>query len=218
MTACLPDRIARATPSAPNGLAGEVEAEPTFRVLALVGSLRANSFNRRLAAACAELLPDGAELTIFPSLGEIPLYDEELDTDPPPSPVRALREALVNADALLVVTPEYNYGVPGLLKNALDWASRPVAASPLRGLPTGIVGASPGTVGSARAHAQLRELFAVTRTPVLPHPDVLVPFVQQRFDGERFTDEPLRALLRQYLAELEAWARLIAPRRAVRAR
>lgn len=187
-------------------------ADATVRVLGIAGSLRVRSYNRALLRAAAELAPDGLTIVEFSRLAEIPPYDGDLDPpDAPeqaPEPVRALRDALRAADALLVVTPEYNYGVPGVLKNALDWASRPPASTPLRDLPAGIMGAATGAVGTARAQLQLRQAFVFTQTYALAAPEVLVSNAAQKFDAElRLADEPTRAFVRDHLVRLRDWAR-----------
>lgn len=180
-------------------------------VLGIAGSLRARSYNRALLRAAVELAPPGLVIHVFDRLGELPHYNEDLD--PPDAPerapesARALRDALRAADALLVVTPEYNYGIPGVLKNALDWASRPPATTALRDMPAGIMGAAPSGVGTARAQLALRESFVWTQTYPLAAPEVLVANAAQRFDAElRLTDEPTRAFVRDHLVRLREWA------------
>lgn len=182
------------------------------RVLGIAGSLRAGSYNQALLRAAAELAPEGMQVEAFARLREVPPYDA--DQDPPdapeqaPEPVRALRDALRAADALLIVTPEYNYGVPGVLKNALDWASRPPATTPLHDMPAGIMGAATGAVGTARAQLQLRQAFVFTQTYPLAAPEVLVSHAAQKFDAEgRLTDEATRAFVRDHMARLLAWTR-----------
>src|SRR5262249_50920674 len=130
-------------------------APAPIRVLALIGSLRKQSLNRGLFHAARELAPAHMTLTSFDALGEIPPYDMDADTQPGPAPVEALRAAVREADALLFVTPEYNYSVPGVLKNAIDWASRPPATTPLRGKPAGMMGVSQGMSGTIRAQLHL---------------------------------------------------------------
>jgi chromate reductase len=138
-----------------------------MRVLGLSGSLRRDSHNRALLRAAAALLPAGAELVEWDRIAELPAYDEDLDGASAPEPVRALREALADADALLVATPEYNASLPGALKNALDWASRPHATNPLRGKPAAVVGASTGLFGAVWAQAEARKVLATIGASVL---------------------------------------------------
>jgi chromate reductase, NAD(P)H dehydrogenase (quinone) len=138
-----------------------------MRVLGLSGSLRRDSHNRALLrAAAAELRPD-AELLEWDRIAELPAYDEDLDTALAPEPVRALREAIADADAILIATPEYNASLPGALKNALDWASRPHATNPLRGKPAAVVGASTGLFGAVWAQAEARKVLATIGAQVV---------------------------------------------------
>lgn len=195
------------------------DATAPVRVLGLAGSLRARSYNRALLRAAVELAPDGLVIDVFDRLGALPPYDEDLDPpDAPeraPEPARALRDALHAADALLVVTPEYNFGIPGVLKNALDWASRPPATTALRDMPAGIMGAAPGTVGTARAQLALRDAFVWTQTYPLAAPEVLVANAAQRFDADlRLTDEATRTFVRDHLVRLRGWALRLRPRAA----
>lgn len=176
-------------------------------VLGIAGSIRTGSYNRALLRAARELAPEGMRIIAFERLREIPLYDEDLDHGSVPSSVTALRDAIRAADALLVVTPEYNHGVPGLLKNAIDWASRPPDTSPLKGKPAAIMGASTGTVGTARAQDQLRQVFVFTKTYALDAPEVLVGNCSQRFDARgRLTDETTREFVRRQLEALIEFA------------
>jgi len=177
-------------------------------VCAIAGSLRRASYNRALLRAAKELAPAGMEIRIFEGIGALPLFDQDLEATGDPAPVRALREAIDEADALLVATPEYNHGVPGVLKNAIDWASRPARGTVLAGKPTAIFGASPGVTGTARAQAQLRQTFVFTDTPVLPQPEVLVYRAQEKFDAEgRLTDERTREFIGKLLLGLAGWTR-----------
>lgn len=138
-----------------------------MRVLGLSGSLRRDSHNRALLRAAAAALPPGAELVEWDRTAELPAYDEDLDAAPVPEPVRALREAIADADAVLVATPEYNASLPGALKNALDWASRPHATNPLRGKPAAVIGASTGLFGAVWAQAEARKVLATIGADVL---------------------------------------------------
>lgn len=131
-------------------------------VLGIPGSLRAGSFNRRLLEEARELAPDGMQVRIF-GLEDLPLYDADLDTDGArPEPVQALKRAIGEADAVLIATPEYNHSIPGVLKNAIDWASRPAGRSPLREKPVAVMGASPGGIGTARAQQHLQSVLLST--------------------------------------------------------
>jgi chromate reductase, NAD(P)H dehydrogenase (quinone) len=138
-----------------------------MRVLGLSGSLRRDSHNRALLRAATAMLPPGAELVEWDRIAELPAYDEDLDAAPGPDPVRALRAAIADADAVLIATPEYNASMPGALKNALDWASRPHATNPLRGKPTAVIGASTGLFGAVWAQAEARKVLKTIGADVL---------------------------------------------------
>jgi chromate reductase len=176
-----------------------------LRVLGFAGSLRAASYNRMLLRAAVELAPEGMTIEIF-DIAEIPLFNEDVEAAGTPPAVEAFREAIRTADALLIATPEYNHGVPGVLKNAIDWASRPPRKSPLAGKPTAVFGASPGATGTARAQTQLRASFVFTDTPALPQPEVLVFRAHEKFDADgRLADEASRAFVRRLLEALADW-------------
>jgi chromate reductase len=130
-----------------------------MRILGISGSLRRDSHNTRLLRAAAELLPPGAELVRFDGLAAVPPYDEDADVEPAPAGVRALRDAIADADALLISTPEYNASIPGVLKNAIDWASRPFPGNVLRDKPVLVIGASTGLFGAVWAQAELRKVL-----------------------------------------------------------
>ena len=130
-----------------------------MRILGITGSLRRDSYNHALLREAAERLPAGAELIEFERLREIPPYDADLETEETPAAVAKLRQAMRDADAVLVVTPEYNHSIPGVLKNALDWASRPAGQSALNGKPAAVVGASTGMFGAVWAQAETRKVL-----------------------------------------------------------
>ncbi|BAH39229.1 MAG TPA: NAD(P)H-dependent oxidoreductase [Gemmatimonas aurantiaca] len=177
-------------------------------VCAIAGSLRQASYNRALLRAAQELAPEGMEIRIFDRVGDLPLFDQDLEAQGDPEPVVAMRRAIAEADALLIATPEYNHGVPGVLKNAIDWASRPPRGAVLAGKPTAILGASPGVTGTARAQSQLRQTFVFTDTPVLPQPEILVYRAHEKFDAEgRLTDERTREFVGKLLVGLASWTR-----------
>lgn len=178
------------------------------RILGLAGSLRARSFNRALLRVAVDLAPGGMTIEIFDRVGEMPLYNPDLDGDRAPEPVRALREAIRNADGLLIATPEYNYSIPAPLKNAIDWASRPANASSLHGKPLSIIGAATGMVGTARAQAALRQCFVFTRSLPLTGPEVLVSKAKEKFDDQlRLVHQETRDFLAQHLVALRDWVR-----------
>jgi len=177
------------------------------RVLGISGSLRAGSHNARLLRAAAELAPAGVELRVWDGLAAVPPYDEDRDgVEPAPLAVAALRRALTDADAVLFATPEYNGSVPGQLKNALDWASRPFATNPLRGKPVAVVGASTGLFGAVWAQAELRKVLTTIGAKVVDA-ELPIPLADDAFaaDGRLVADEHARAL-RELVARLHASA------------
>jgi chromate reductase len=172
------------------------------KILGIAGSLRKASYNRALLRAARELLPATVELEELDLRG-LPFYDGDLEAAGDPEPVAALKHAIREADALLIATPEYNRGIPGALKNAIDWASRPPLASPLAGKPVAIMGASTGRGGTARAQEQLRAALEFSRAAVVEQPEVLVPEAFMRFDehGE-LVDPGIRAELSELIDTL----------------
>src|SRR5262245_31094047 len=146
-----------------------------LKVAGICGSLRAASLNRGLLSAAAELAPAGMEIAIYNRLGDIPPYNEDVFAKGDPEPVADLKNFIANADALLIATPEYNYGVPGVLKNAIDWASRPAGKTPLNRKPAALMGCSPGLGGTIRAQHSLRQSFVFTETHVMSQPEIKVP-------------------------------------------
>jgi chromate reductase, NAD(P)H dehydrogenase (quinone) len=177
-------------------------------VCGIAGSLRRGSYNRALLRAAQELAPSDIDIRVFDRMAEIPPFNQDAEAEGDPEPVQALKRAIGEADALLIATPEYNHGVPGLLKNAIDWASRPARDSVLSGKPAAILGASPGITGTARAQSQLRQAFVFTNTPTLPQPEILVYRAQEKFGAEgRLTDEKTREFVGKLLHELADWTR-----------
>ena len=191
--------------------------DASFTVLGMAGSLGRRSYNRALLAAAAEAAPAGIEVSSL-DLAELPMYNPDFDEHlggggPFPAPVEELVERVSAADALLLVTPEYNWGPSGVIKNALDWVSRPVGASPLFEKPVALAGVSPGPAGTGRAQLQLREHLLSTNSYALQRPVVQVGDGRRRFDSEmRLVDEDVRALLAAQLEALREWARRLAPR------
>jgi chromate reductase len=176
-----------------------------MRVLGLSGSLRRDSHNRALLRAAAAALPPGAELVEWDRLAELPAYDEDLDGAFAPEPVRALREALADADAVLIATPEYNHSLPGALKNALDWASRPYATNPLRGKPAAVIGASTGLFGAVWAQAEARKVLTAIGATVLDR-ELPVGQADEAWDADgSLRDEDQQAALRDLVEELAAF-------------
>ena len=186
-----------------------------MRVLGISGSLRRDSHNSKLLRAAGRLFdePD-VEFVEFDGLKALPPYDEDDDGAEAPAAVTRLREALAGADAILIATPEYNASIPGQLKNAIDWASRPLATNPLRNTPVAVVGASTGMFGAVWAQADLRKALAATGARVVEG-EVAVGHAQDRFDDDGgLTDEniedELREVMRLLTAEVRPAARLAA--------
>jgi chromate reductase len=182
------------------------------RVLGISGSLRRDSYNSGLLRAAADVLPPGAELEFFDGLKAIPPYDADDDLAGGPRPVQRLREAIADADAVLIATPEYNASLPGVLKNALDWASRPHATNPLRGKPAAVVGASTGMFGAVWAQAEGRKVLGTIGARVL---DVELPVAEadERFDADgRLTDVEVEERLGEIVADLVTAAEVRADR------
>lgn len=176
-----------------------------IKILGFAGSLRRASYNRGLVRAASELAPTGIVVEVF-DLTDLPLYNQDVEDAGEPASVVAFKHAMAGADALLVATPEYNHGIPGVLKNAIDWASRPRVSSPLRDRSVAVMGASPGTGSTARAQAQLREAFVFTGACVMPLPELLVGGAGEHFDRDgNLTDPAVRASLVDLLEALRAW-------------
>ena len=180
-----------------------------MKVLGISGSLRRESFNHALLRVAAERLPAGAELVEFERLAEIPPYDADLEegTAEAPAAVAALREAMREADAVLVATPEYNHSIPGVLKNALDWASRPAGESALNGTPAAVVGASTGMFGAVWAQAETRKVLGAlggrvveTELPVARAADL---YVDDKLELSPEQLEQLDGILAELIAEVE---------------
>jgi chromate reductase, NAD(P)H dehydrogenase (quinone) len=165
-------------------------------LLGICGSLRKASTNRALLVAVGEALPEGASLTLFERLGELPIFNSDLVD---PEPVVELKHAIAAADGLVIAVPEYNYSIPGGLKNALDWVSRPPATSPMRGKPVGLVGAASGMSGTIRAQLHLRQMLVYSDSPCLNQPEVLIPRAHERFDKQGvLLDASTRELLGKF--------------------
>lgn len=176
-----------------------------LRVVGIAGSLRKASFNRALLCAAQQLAPREMKIEIEDLTG-LPMFNADLDIGDPPEAVVELRRSVHRADGLLLVTPEYNHGVPGVLKNAIDWLSQPLHGSALEGRPTALMGASTGLAGTARGQTQLRQSFILTNTPAMLRPEVLVGRAHERFDAEgRLTDEATRQFVSDFLRQFVDW-------------
>ena len=181
------------------------------KVLAISGSLRRGSFNSSLLRAAKELAPNGMHIEIYEGLREIPPYDNDVHEKGDPVIIRALKASIAAADGLLIATPEYNYGIPGVLKNAIDWVSRP--ENPMNGKPTAIMGASPGNFGTVRAQLALRQSFLFTNNAVMSRPELLVFGANKRFsESGKLTDEDTKRFLLEFLQAFEQWIARNAPK------
>jgi chromate reductase len=182
-----------------------------MRLLGIVGSLRKGSWNRALLRAITHNLPPHVTLDEYTKLAALPLFDPDDKSIPPP--VADFQSAIRDADGLVIATPEYNYSIPGFLKNAIDWASRPPSTSPLRGKPAAVVSASIGISGGMRAQYHLRQILVYTNTPVLAQPEVIIPRCHERFDGAgNLSDESTHELLKTFGLALADWVARLAPR------
>ena len=173
-----------------------------MRVLGISGSLRRDSLNTALLRAAAERLPAEAELSTFERLAEIPPYSEDAESRPVPGAVRELREAIRDADAVLVATPEYNHSLPGQLKNALDWASRPAGESALKGKPAAAIGASKSMFGAVWAQAEMRKVLAAMGGRVVEAELPVAQAHEQLVDGRLELAPEQAAQLEEILGEL----------------
>ena len=176
------------------------------RILGISGSLRRDSHNTSLLRAAAEAAGPDVEVEVYEGLKDVPPYDEDADVHPRPEAVARLNAAIGDADAVLFATPEYNSSIPGQLKNAIDWISRPVATNALRNKPVAVVGASTGAFGAVWAQAELRKVLAALGARVLDI-ELPVPHAHTRFDEEGLTDEEIRASLAEAVEELAAEVR-----------
>jgi chromate reductase len=173
----------------------------TIKILGIAGSLRQDSYNRAALRAAGELLPEHAELDLF-ELDGIPGFSQELEQRPPEQVVE-LKRRIRAADAILICTPEYNYSIPGVLKNAIDWASRPYGDSAWDDKPVAIMGASVGTGGTMRAQYHLRQVFVFLNMHALNRPEVMIGNAAERFDKSgRLTDDKSRRLIKELLKNL----------------
>ncbi len=178
-----------------------------MHVVALIGSLRQGSFNRMTYNAVRELLPSGVTMEEA-AIRDLPLYDDDVrERDGYPEPAARLRAQIAAADAVLFISPEYNYSVPGALKNAIDWASR-APDPPLKGKPAAIMGASTGMIGTARMQYHLRQILVYVEALPTGRPEVMITFAARKFDElGRLADETTRSVISLHLETLVAWTR-----------
>jgi chromate reductase len=180
----------------------------TIRILGIAGSLRRDSYNRAALRAATQLVPHGATVDIF-ELDGLPIFNQDVEQNPPDKVVE-LKKRIREADAILIVTPEYNYSVPGVLKNAIDWASRPYGDNAWDGKPAAIMGASVGAIGTARAQYHLRQMFVFLNMFPINQPEVMIGNAQERFDSQgNLTDETSKELIRFLLQNLLEWTQRI---------
>lgn len=179
-----------------------------MRLLGMSGSLREGSYSTAVLRSIVEIAGDRAEVVVHP-LGELPLYNDDLNRDPLPPPVAGLKRAIAQSEGLVVVSPEYNYGTSGVMKNALDWASRPAYNSVLKGKPVLIVTQSPASTGGVRAQEQLTYGFLATLSRVVARPQVVVGNSPQKIQDGRLIDEKTRAFISEALDDLIAEIALV---------
>jgi chromate reductase len=178
--------------------------ERTVNILGFAGSLRKGSYNKALLRAALELVPKGARLEVF-DLDGIPPFNQDLENQPSEK-LKEFKAKIRAADAILIATPEYNYSIPGVLKNAIDSASRPYGDNAFEHKPVAIMGASVGMAGTARAQYHLRQCFVFLTCFALNQPEVMVPFAQEKIDKEgKVTDQKTREKIRELLESLVAW-------------
>jgi len=173
-------------------------------ILGFAGSLRKGSYNRAILRAAAGLVPENAELSIF-DLEGIPPFNQDLEKEPPEK-VRVFKAKIKAADAILIATPEYNYSIPGVLKNAIDCASRPYEDNAFAHKPVAMMGASTGMIGTARAQYHLRQCFVFLSCFALNHPEVMVSFAHEKIDRDgKVIDSKTVELIKELLASLVDW-------------
>ena len=176
-----------------------------IKILGIAGSLREASFNKGLLRAAVELKPENMEIEIF-DIKDIPAYNSDLEPDNVPAPVQELKKKISQAAGLLIATPEYNYSIPGVLKNAIDWASRPPATTPLNNKPLALMGVSGGTSGTVRSQMHLRHVAVFTNMLTMNRPEILVQKGPEKFDEQgNLKDENTREHVRKFLEAFAAW-------------
>jgi chromate reductase len=177
----------------------------SIRILGFAGSLRKNSYNKALLRAAAELMPKEAVFETF-DLDGIPLFNQDFETQPPER-VKEFKAKIKAADAILIATPEYNYSIPGVLKNAIDWASRPYVDNVFDGKPVAIIGASTGMLGTARAQYHLRQCFVFLNMHTVNRPEVMVAHAPEKIDADgTLKDDKTRKLVAELVESLMSLA------------
>jgi chromate reductase len=181
-------------------------SDRNFKILAFAGSLRKNSINQGLLKAAQEVAPEGVDIEIY-DLHDIPLYNDDLNPADPPEPVCDFKNRIKEADSVLIATPEYNYSIPGVLKNAIDWASRPLTDNALKQKPAAILGATGGISGTIRAQLALRQVLQPLETFVMLKPEFYLPKAGPLFDEQgNLQDEETRDRLRGMINALVLWS------------
>lgn len=176
-----------------------------MHILAIIGSLRAGSYNRMAVGAAIEVAPPDMQIEIA-EIGDLPLYNQDVETAGIPPVVRRLKDQIKAADAILFASPEYNYSMPGVLKNAIDWVSRPPADNPFNGKPCAILSASTGMLGGARAQYHLRQSCVFLNLLPMNKPEVMIARAQEKFDANgKLTDDVTRKVLKSFMQSLQAW-------------
>lgn len=176
----------------------------SLSLLGICGSPRKASLNHALLRTVIEVLPEDATLKIHDGLDQLPIFNTDLEE---PTPVMMLKSAIASADGVVFAVPEYNYSVPGGLKNALDWVSRPPATSPMRGKPVALIGAASGMSGTIRAQNHMRQMLVYSDTPCMNQPEVLIPRAHERFVNGKLTDDSTRQLLARFATAFVAFVR-----------
>jgi chromate reductase len=184
---------------------------PDVKILGLAGSVRIGSYNKAAVRAARQLIPPNVELNIFELDDSIPAFNQD-DEREPPAKIVELKGAIRDADAILFSTPEYNYSVSGVLKNAIDWASRPYGHNSFEGKPCAIMGVSIGSLGTARAQYHLRQMFVFLDMHCINRPEVMIGNAPDRFDAKlNLTDETSRRLIAELMGNLVAWTLQLRP-------
>lgn len=177
-----------------------------IKILGIAGSLRKDSYNKAVLRAAKELVPGNADLEIF-DITDIPPFNQDHEQQPP-AIVKIFKEKIKQADAILFVTPEYNYSIPGVLKNAIDWASRPYGESAWEDKPVAIMGAAGGTIGTARAQYHLRQTFVFLNMHPVNRPEVMITHAPEKFDDNgNLSDEETKVKIKELLVELVSWTK-----------
>jgi chromate reductase len=176
----------------------------TRKIAIVVGSLRQESFSRKIAKAMMNMAPGRLEMEIV-EIRDLPLYNEDLDTAAPPPAFTAFRDRIRGVDGILFVTPEYNRSVPAALKNAIDVGSRPYGKAVWTGKPCAIVSQSPGALGGFGANHHLRQMLPFLNMPAMPAPEAYLGGIASKFEGDALTDESLRGFLQTFVDSFAAW-------------